>query len=547
MKKIFVTTAFILYAVSLIAQKRETSQSFDTTKKTVVITSAYKPSLKQVAKINFSAPSPFIDTTKPSLKYEIPSQNLFFSYQPTVLKPLALTVENTMEWINNDYVKVGFGNYSTIYGEAEATFGDGINSLISINGKHLSQKGGLPFQQYSKSGLGVNGVYSADGNNEWKGSLGFETNTQYYYGYEPSTLVFEKDSLKQRYSTISALVGVKNKQVNENGVSYDPSLALNLFSDNRKGREMNILLNAPLKKVFDENLSLNLGITADITSLKTINDSTVKNNLFYITPSFTIKRASFTLHAGVTPSWDNTEFHALPNITAVVKLKDESFVLQGGWMGYYQKNNYQSLSATNPFIAQPSFLFNTRIMETFAGLKGSAGSHLSYNAKVGIRSFRNAVLFINDSIDGKTFETVLEAKMKALMIHGEVGYTLQEKFSLMAGITINNYSNLNTNAKAWGLIPMEITGAFRWQVLKELQFKSDVFFWQGSSFYKKGFGADRQKGAYDLSAGAEYTIRPKLNVWLQVNNILSNKYERWNQYQVVGLNLLGGIVYSFTH
>ena len=38
---------------------------------------------------------------------------------------------------------------------------------------------------------------------------------------------------------------------------------------------------------------------------------------------------------------------------------------------------------------------------------------------------------------------------------------------------------------------------------------------------------------------------PKLNLWFQVNNLLNNKYQRWNQYQVLGLNVLGGVVYSF--
>jgi len=30
-----------------------------------------------------------------------------------------------------------------------------------------------------------------------------------------------------------------------------------------------------------------------------------------------------------------------------------------------------------------------------------------------------------------------------------------------------------------------------------------------------------------------------------MNNILNNRYERWNQYEVFGFNILGGIVYSF--
>ena len=183
--------------------------------------------------------------------------------------------------------------------------------------------------------------------------------------------------------------------------------------------------------------------------------------------------------------------------------------------------------------------------EQYFGFKGSAGSHFSYNAKLSLVSLTNAALFVNDTADGKTFRTLYEPSMKDVKIHGEVGYTFQEKFSLLAGATINRYTGLKENSKAWGLIPVEINGALRWQVLKDLQFKSDVFFWDGPRYLTKTGQSERLKGAYDVNAGVEFAVMPKLNVWLQFNNIFNNKYQRWNQYQVLGFNVLGGIVYSF--
>jgi hypothetical protein len=135
--------------------------------------------------------------------------------------------------------------------------------------------------------------------------------------------------------------------------------------------------------------------------------------------------------------------------------------------------------------------------------------------------------------------------MNDLRLHGEIGYTVQEKFSFLAGATINQYSGLKRNEKPWGLLPMEFTGALRWQVLKDLQFKSDLFFWDGSRYRSKS-GSGKSKAAFDLNAGVEFSVLPKLNVWLQLNNIMNNRYERWNQYQVLGFNFLGGIVYSFS-
>ena len=544
MKKVTLIALSVAALSSLQAQKG--TQGFDTTNKTVLVTSAYKPVLKPAAKINFSAASPAADSAKPSLLYNVPAQNLFFTYQPAALKPLALSIDTAISWENSNFIKLGAGNYRTPFAQAGFSFGDGKNSIVNIHAKQISQKGNLPFQQYSYSNADIQGVFSTQNNTEWRGKLGFDNSTQYFYG-TPDVVKYTKDSLRQRFNTLSGMVGFRNKEVNSYGITYDPTVSLNYFGDNRKGKEISVVLNAPLTKAFTESFAFNVGLTADLTNYKTYNsEKSIKNNLFYVSPSLVAKRPNFSLNAGVTPSWDNKAFSLLPNFTALVKVKDEQFVLQAGWIGYYQKNTYQTLTAFNPWIAQPASQKNNKTIETYFGFKGSAGSHFSYNAKLSVLSYKNMALFLNDTLDGKTFRTIYEPSMRALKIHGEIGYTFQERFSLLAGASINRFTGLEENSKAWGLLPVEINGALRWKILKDLQFKSDVSFWDGPRYLNKSGESKRLKEAYDLNAGVEFTIMPKLNLWLQCNNILNNKYERWNQYQVLGFNVLGGIVYSFS-
>ncbi len=535
--------AVIICNYTLQAQKRKGD---DTTKKTVVITSAYKPVLKPASKINFAATIPVADTGKPALaNYLVPAQNLFFSYQPVALKPLALSIDSMPAWINANYVKAGFGNYSTPYAEAGLSYGDGKTSLINFLGKHISQKGSIPYQQYGNTTFNFIGLYSTNANMEWRTKISFNTRTQYYYGFQPDTLKYEKDSLRQKYNTITGMIGLRNKEVNDLGISYDPTLAINLFSDNRSGRETSFILNAPLSKIITKEISLNLGLTANLSTYKKTDDTQLKNNLFYLSPSLVVKKNNFTLNAGFIPSWDNGISHLLPNLSAVIKVRDEKFVVQAGWIGYYQKNTYQSLSSFNPWIHQPDSLFNTRIQEQYAGFKGSAGSHFTYNARLSLLKYNNPVLYLNDTLDGKTFTPTYESALRSVKISGEVGYTVQEKFSLLAGAAVNTFSGLDINEHAWGLLPLEITGSLRWQVLRDLQFKSDLLVSNGALYRAKDGSKERSGGAFDLNAGGELTVVPRLSLWLQFNNILNTKYERWHQYQVLGFHILGGIVYSF--
>ncbi len=128
---------------------------------------------------------------------------------------------------------------------------------------------------------------------------------------------------------------------------------------------------------------------------------------------------------------------------------------------------------------------------------------------------------------------------------GELGYKVQEKFSLVTGLTLNQFSKFKEQEKAWGLIPLELKAAMRIQVLKDLWVTSDLFAWQGAFYMEKDGSAERLKGAIDLNAGLEFKILPNLSLWTQFNNVLNKEYQRWNQYPVYGFNFVGGIIFSF--
>ena len=90
-RRLFKISGFIAFLLLVL----QFSYGQDTTKKrSVSITSTFKPVLKESAKINFGAAPPTADTVRPKLNYDIPNQNLLFAYQPGTLKPLALKIDS---------------------------------------------------------------------------------------------------------------------------------------------------------------------------------------------------------------------------------------------------------------------------------------------------------------------------------------------------------------------------------------------------------------------------------------------------------------------
>jgi outer membrane receptor protein involved in Fe transport len=128
---------------------------------------------------------------------------------------------------------------------------------------------------------------------------------------------------------------------------------------------------------------------------------------------------------------------------------------------------------------------------------------------------------------------------------GELGYNIEEKFSLITSLSFNQYTGLKNNDKAWGLLPLELNAAMRLQIIKDLWLKGDLFAWSGPQYLKKDGDNGKLDGAFDLNAGLEFKITKNINLWTQFNNIFNKEYQRWNQYPVYGFNFVGGIVFSF--
>ena len=98
-----ITGILLLGSGMLAAQVTPKSKAID-------ITSTFKPVLREASKINLNASPPATDSTRPALSYTIPVQNLFFTYQPAALKPVALQMDSLTAWKYSNYIKVGAGN-----------------------------------------------------------------------------------------------------------------------------------------------------------------------------------------------------------------------------------------------------------------------------------------------------------------------------------------------------------------------------------------------------------------------------------------------------
>jgi hypothetical protein len=524
----------------------------DTAKKkgTVEITSAFKPVLKESAKINFNATPAANDTTRPRLNYDIPNQNLLFSYTPGSLRPLALDIDSGGFWDLNSYIKAGFGSLKTPYLQAGFSFGDGKTAGLNIYARHISSSGKTLYQDYRNTNVDLKGFFQTSKNLEWNAQLGMRQDRYYKYGRDPIlSHIPPKDSLEQSFQTWRGGVGFHNINRTQFGISYSPEILINVFNDGRENSESNTYVNLPIQKTVGKMFAVNLGVTFDLTKFKPDNKSAQDNTFYYISPSVVFKTPKINIQGGIRPSWDNKTFKMFPNVLVEASTEDKRFTFQAGWSGYIRRTSYQNLASFNPYLEVPATLKNAWVVERFAGFKGSIGDHFTYNTKIAYNSYKNHPLFVNDNatmdIFDNTFRVIYEPSMKAVHFGGDIGYTEAEKFSVLAGFNVNKYFSIKENVKAYGLIPLELKGSARVQVIKDLWLKTDLFLWDGAQYKNPSGGSAQLDGSIDLNAGLEFRITKNLNLWAQFNNIFNKEYETWKLYRSYGFNFLGGVIFAF--
>ncbi len=517
-------------------------------KQTIDITSSFKPTLKAAAKINFDAAPPVPDSTRPRLTYHTPVTSLERKYQPLTISPLPLDTDTSGEWAASNFVKLGFGNYQTPYVQTGLTFTNNTNSTLSVVGDFISSKNNaLQHQSYMNMRAGAYASTLINEQHELYGKASFQNDQYNLYGYDHNLYTYDKSAVRQRFMGVDAGLGFRNTEETEFGLKYHPDVKLSFFNDNYHGREFRVVGNLPLSKSIGDALAINLALNADYNQFSRRGEESLNNSLFQVPLSLDFKNENVNIHGGVIPSWDNSQFRLLPDLMADFKLGGDGMIFQAGWLMNYEKGTYKRFAGINPYLRQPAFLLNTRINETYGGIKGTFLEHFFYNVKVGLVRFHNMPLFVNDFPgDGKSFVIRNEERLTAFRSHGEVGIVQAEDFSLAAKFDWLLFSGQKTEQEPWGIIPRELSTALRWRVLKDLWLKSDLFFFEGAKFLRSDGSVGKGKNPFDFSAGLEFRVTKQFNLWVQANNVFNSRYQRWNQYDVFGFNILGGIVYNFS-
>jgi hypothetical protein len=511
---------------------------------TIEVVQSYKPQVKQVPKPEWVPQLPPNDTARPSFKYDVPVQTLYYSYSSLPIRPLALGIDSGKIPFEN-YVKLGGGNLSTIYLDAGigGIYGPGYATSIHLH--HISQQGNINYEQTALSGLEAEGMLYRQ-HNDWHASIDAERNQYYYYAYPDQE---PKDTLKQTYTTIRASADMKNKDSADGRINYHPSVTASLYNARFGTSETTIGFNAPFTYNIDTTLQLVLGLNGKLTEFKS-NVQNERNNYIELLPGVNFHLDELTGHALLGLAAGKNGGYVLPDVYLALPISGTRFIASAGWQATLLQNTYEQLTTENPYLQSTYQVMQSRKDQVFVNLEGNAGHHLFFSGRLSWNNWDELPTYSNLGYYG--FNTVADAKrfyviyqqVQAISFQAAARYKVANTWS--AGICADFYNFYHSSGQhVWEQPEVKIKGDFMISPIPKLTVTAYLAVLGGVYAQYDYYQSVKLKTFTDIGGNAEYQIIPRLSAFVQVSNLLNDRYQRWIGYEAYGINVYGGLRLKF--
>ena len=508
----------------------------------------YKPVLADAVKIRRNPDMNTVAAFKPVLTYIIIDKKLDLNTNIKELQAQKMADE-LPALLSNNYIKAGAGNLNTALGEIYISTGKDEALQAGAFIKHLSQKGSMELQQFSKQEFGLFGRSITD-DYALSGKLIYDRNTSNFYGFDPLSAV-AADMSKLRFSTIGGEAELVSKYSKNSSYNYFANINAYQFSNIEDARESSLSLRGSLnKEVKQTNFGVNTSI--DLTSTKD-QSYQFSNNILRANPYIKLKAKGFNLDLGaniVQEFGTQSRLNIFPAVFAELPIILGYATIFAGVNGDVLKTNLRDLAFENPYLNKNITIKNSlEKMNIYGGVKGNASAEFGYKIMAWYKTIDDLQLFVNSQTLTNRFETVYDnGESNILGLEGEINVKASEFLNLNGKAQLLNYT-LASEKEAWFKPSLRLMSNAKFQINRKVIVDAEVLFQDNVYARVNGtpgtFASKSIDGFIDLSAGAEYKVTSKIGVYIRANNLLGQQYQRFLYYPRLGMNVLGGVNYAF--
>ena len=556
-----------------------TAISQDLGSETVEVVKPYTPSVNDAFKIR-EIPSigDSISLEKKPVTYSIFSVPVASTFTPEKGRATNLERARPVK-IYDNYATLGFGNYTSILAEFYSNLEVSRSDNFGIFLTHNSAQGGidevLVDDKYYDTELNLN-YASRQRRMNWNMDFGVEHQLSNWYGIgeEYETALAPDAELPQNY--YSVYVG---GEINLDESFFDRAEARYRFTgDSYSSAEHRFTVKPTLEipiagELFTTNLMLDYvggSFDRNLFTEEGINYSFLNAGL---SSSLLVLRDDLTLNLGAAVYYsqdvENSDgnIYVYPQVTASYRMAGEYFIAYAGLEGELRQNSYYDFAEENPFISPTLRIHPTdQQYDAYVGAKGKLSNSVGYNLRASYAVEDYKPLFVSNPTGpmlenneeytfGNSFMVVYD-KVKTVSAFGELSFDVNRDFNLRLNGEVFSY-NTDEQEEAWNLPDFKATLQGNYQIGENWYAGADLFYVGERMDQRKqvelvlaiwenaGVENVSVDSYFDINANLGYRFNEQLSAFVKGKNLLGNTYERWDEYPVLGLQVMAGVTYKF--
>ncbi len=586
MKTYILLLIFVTGTLPIFSQKKsnKNTKKKDSIIEVINIVTSYTPTVADAFKIK---KNPRIILSKNSKKKKL-TYTIFSAPVASTFVPKSGVVKGIdvgkKERLFNNYLALGYGNYSSPYIEAFLHQNRKFENDFGIYLKYISSEDGIkntPLKNgYSR--LNIDTYYTQEERYfTWK--IGGNIQQEHYNWYGLPDISFDDESIhsileKQRYGFYE----LESELVFKESFFTSIKTSLSYFKDGFGSKEISFSLKPNIKipltlvsrQLDDLEVNTSIDYLQGEFEQNYLNDTNLSYRFFNlgIHPIYRIEWNKFNIKLGtkvfLCSDIENslTDILAYPDVQISHPFISNLLNIYAGARGDLSMNSFQQLTKENPFVSPTLFLTQTNQQyNLFGGIYGSFSSDVSFNINASYKSDEDHVLFVrNNSKSNGFFDattpllgyeygnsfTVFYDDISTLSIFAEVEIDFTKKFLMGGNILYNSYTT-TLQQEAWNLPKFEggIYGTYsndKWYASTNIFFvgkRQDVLY--NGTFPSTIAGTQSLDAYIDVNINGGYHINDFFSGFIKLNNVLGTNYERYANFNVQGFQILGGITYKF--
>ena len=531
----------------------------------------YRPILADAVKIRQSPDMINKRQYQPELTYNILDRKLDINTGTKQLTIQEMPFSRT-QTLSNNYAKIGAGNMGTVLGEVYLSSDYWVDTRLGGYVKHLSQQGTFEEQKFSSQQVGVFGrtVY---GPITLDGELGFKRYGTRFYGTVLDTegASLNTNPAKQAFSDIYFTGELTSNYDDQSTDAFNYSLKADAYgySNTYDTKENSVALAGFVNKQINV-FNVGLNISGDFTTVKDASYS-LANHIGRVNPYIRFQGPNYNITLGanfVAEFGDSSRTNIFPSAEVDFALIPKYAHLFGGINGDVNKTSFKTLTRENPWLAAlgaTNYIRNSvDRMYVFGGIKGNAGATFGYKVKAFYRRIESMPFYAIAPGTPYAFNLLYEDGENASTIiglEGELNVRVSEVVTVGGKLNFNEF-DLQQQEEAWYTPKMRVAANARFNISDKLYIDGELLFQgqtyglihdptidlSGYAFTELGESGARKTtipSFADLSAGAEYRATDRIGIYVRLNNMVGTNYERYLFYPRLGLNVIGGVNFSF--